>query len=249
MVANYSEGNVASYPIRGDGSIGEAGSVIQHTGTSADKSRQEGPHAHSITVDPAGRYAFSADLGIDKIFCYKLDPAAGKMTPGETPSTAVTPGAGPRHFAFTPDGRFAYVINELDSTVIAYAYEGAAGKLNQLQIVTTLPHDWKGTNYPADIHVSPDSRFVYGSNRGHNSLAIFAVDRTRGTLTAVGHEPTRGQHPRGFNISPRGDFLLAANQDTSNLLTFRVDAQTGKLSVAGQIIVMPRPVCVQMIEV
>ncbi|MCX5661044.1 MAG: lactonase family protein [Planctomycetota bacterium] len=248
LVANYGSGSVASYPLRPDGSIAPAASAIQHHGSSVDMSRQEGPHAHSIYPDPGNRFALAVDLGLDQVLTYKLDPATSALAPATPPFSATAPGAGPRHMAFAPHCRHAYVINELNSTLSAYAYSSDTGSLTHVQTVPTLPPDWKGTNYPSDIHVSPDGRFVYGSNRGHESIAVFAIDPARGTLTPIAHEQTRGKWPRVFGLSPRGDFLLVANQHTHTVVVFRVDPRTGLLAAAGQQIESPAPACVKFIE-
>lgn len=247
LAANYGSGSVACLPIRDDGRLGEATSAIQHEGKSVDPRRQEGPHAHSINLDPAGRFALACDLGLDKIFVYRLDAAAGKLTPAELPWATVAPGAGPRHLAFHPSGKFAYVINELNSTVTAFTYDADRGALSNLQSVSTLPNGFKGTNYPADIHVHPSGKFLYGSNRGHDSIAIFAIDAKSGKLRPVGREPTQGKNPRNFNIDPSGRYLLAANQDSDNIVVFRVDAATGKLQPTGAIATISKPVCIQFL--
>ena len=249
LVANYSEGNIASYPLKENGSMDPAASTIQHEGSSVNEKRQEQAHAHSINVDPTNRFAFACDLGTDEVLAYRLNVATGAMTKHDTYATKTPPGAGPRHFAFHPGGRFAYAINELDNTMIAYAYDGERGVLKQLQVITTLPDDFTDTSHCADVHVSPNGRFVYGSNRGHDSLAIFAIDPDKGTLSTVGYESTRGRVPRGFNLDPSGAVLLAANQNSDNVVTFHVDEQTGEIHPTGHEIVLPKPVCVKVIEV
>lgn len=248
LVANYSSGSVASYPLMKDGSIGPAGSAIQHHGKSINPSRQEGPHAHSIYADPSNRFALAVDLGLDQVLTYRLEPATGKLTPAPTPFSPIAPGAGPRHLAFSPNGKWAYVINELNDSLGAYAYDPATGSLVHLHTLPTLPAGWKGTNYPSDVAVSPDGRFVFGSNRGHESIAIFAIDDATGRMTVVGHEPVQGKFPRAFGISPRGDFLLVANQHTHNVVSFRIDAATGKLTPTGQSLETLSPCCVKFFE-
>jgi 6-phosphogluconolactonase len=247
LVANYGSGSVALLPIREDGQLGEATDFIQHEGSSVDPGRQERPHAHSITLDPTNRFAFAADLGLDKILIYQLDLSRGKLIPHEEPWVAVTAGAGPRHLAFHPDGRYAYVINELDNTLIAFAYDEARGTLRTLQTLSTLPEDFQGPSYCADVHVAPSGRFIYGSNRGHDSIAIFAVDEAAGRLSLVDLEPTQGKFPRNFALDPTGTFLLAANQDSDNIVTFRIDPETGQLTPTGHVTNVPKPVCVKMI--
>jgi len=206
--------------------------------------RQEGPHAHSVTLDAAGRFVFAADLGIDKIMVYRLAEPSGVLEPHEPPSVSLTPGSGPRHFAFHPNGRFAYVINELSNTVAVFAYDAVAGKLNQAQTVNTLPEDFQGNNSTAEVRVHPSGRFVYGSNRGHDSIAVFQADAETGRLTPAGHAATGGKTPRNFNIDPSGRYLLAANQDTGNVVAFAIDAVTGALTATGQEVKVPCPVCV-----
>jgi len=247
LVANYMSGSVCVLPVQEDGSLGEATDFIQHHGSSIDPERQEGPHAHSVVLDDVNRSAFVPDLGLDKIMIYRFDSIRGKLEPDDEPWVKVRAGAGPRHFAFHPDGRYAYLINELDSTLVAFAYDEENGTLREIQTVLTLPRDFVGASTCADVHVSPSGRFVYGSNRGHNSIAIFRIDQRTGELTYVGHESTRGETPRNFAIDPTGRFLLAANQDTDTIVTFRVDQQTGRLSPTGYVTKVPTPVCVKTV--
>jgi 6-phosphogluconolactonase len=206
--------------------------------------RQEGPHAHSVTLDAAGRFVFAADLGMDKIMVYRLSEPDGVLEPNEPPFAALTPGSGPRHFAFHPNGRFAYVINELSNTVAVFEYDADAGKLTHVETVNTLPEDFKGDNTTAEVRVHPSGRFVYGSNRGHDSIAVFQVNGETGGLTPAGHTSTGGKTPRNFGIDPSGRYLLAANQDTGNVVAFAIDRETGALTATGQEISVARPVCV-----
>jgi len=245
LAANYGGGNVVIYPVRAGGALGEASDVAQHTGKGGDPKRQDGPHAHCIMLDAAGRHAFAPDLGIDKVMIYRVDVKNGKFVPNGFAATK--PAAGPRHFDFHPSGKFAYIINELDSTMTAFAYDKAKGALAELQTVSTLPADFSGTSYCADIHVHPSGRFVYGSNRGHDSIVAFAVDQSTGKLSLIAHESTRGKWPRNFGVDPTGAFLLVANQNTDNVVTFRIDQQTGKLAATGQSIEIPTPVCLKFI--
>lgn len=247
LAANYSSGGVAALPIRDDGSLGEATSAIQHEGSSVHPGRQQGPHAHSITIDPGNRFAVSADLGIDKVLVYRLDAEKQTITPNDPPWVDVQAGAGPRHFAFHPIRKHAYLINELDNTAVAYAYDEDRGVLETVQVISTLPGDFTDTSYCADIHVSPDGRFVYGSNRGHDSIVIFEVDPDTGRLSVVDYESTRGEFPRNFALDPTGRFLFAANQNTDNIVTYRIDAQSGRLTATGQQVETPQPVCINMI--
>jgi 6-phosphogluconolactonase len=246
-VANYSSGTVAALPVRDNGSLGEATSVEQHVGSSVNPQRQKEPHAHSCTIDAANKFAFAADLGLDKVYVYKLDVLAGKLIPNEVPFVRTHPGAGPRHFAFHPNNRYGYVINEIDSTITSFTYDADKGALNEIQSISTLPADFKGASSCADIHIAPSGKFLYGSNRGHDSIAIFAIDEATGKLTLVAHQSTLGKTPRNFALDPSGKFLVAANQDTSNAVVFNVDQQTGRLTPSGHEIQVPFPVCVKFL--
>ena len=247
LTANYSNGNVSVFPVLSDGSLGAFTDFVQHQGSSLDPNRQTAPHAHSINVDASNRYAFVPDLGIDKIMIYKLDTENGKLNPNDEPWVKLKPGAGPRHFTFHPNGKYAYVINEIDCTITAFSYDETQGVLKEVQTVPTLPEDFSDKNTTADIHISPSGKHLYGSNRGHNSIVIFSIDKQTGKLTYVGHEPTQGESPRNFAVDPTGTFLLAENQRSNNIVTFRIDSQTGKLSSTGSVIEIPSPVCIKMI--
>ncbi len=214
----------------------------------ANPKRQEGPHAHSVNFDPAERFALVADLGIDKIVPYRFDAERGKLLRGEAPPAALAPGAGPRHLSFEPAGRFAYVINELNNTVTAFAYDAHRGELREVQTVPALPGGYAETSYTSEVRVHPGGRFLYGSNRGHDSLAIFAIDPAAGTLTPVGHTPTLGKWPRHFAFDPTGAWLVCANHNSDNLVVFRVDARSGALTPTGEIVSVPYPVCVRFAE-
>jgi 6-phosphogluconolactonase len=211
-----------------------------------DKARQEGPHAHSINLDPTNRRALVADLGLDKIMIYDFDPNKGRLTPHDPPFATVTPGAGPRHLAFHPDGRHAYVINEMHNTVTAFTYNPRQGVLKPFQTVSTLPEQFKGTSYAAEVVVHPSGKFLYGSNRGHDSLAIFTVDPQTGGLTPGGHQ-TGIKVPRNFVIDSAGDFLLAANQGASSIAVYRIDRNSGQLTGVGKPVPVPDPVCIRLI--
>jgi 6-phosphogluconolactonase len=247
LVANYVGGNVTVLPVRVDGSLGEAADVKQFRGSGVNPGRQEGPHAHCILPDGAGRHVYSCDLGTDKVMIYRFDARGGKLIPNEEPWVQVKPGAGPRHLTFHPGGRHAYVINELDSTVTAFAHDPGSGALRELQTVPALPADFKGANTGADIHTSPDGKFLYCSNRGHDSIAAFRVDARTGRLSFVAHTPTRGKKPRNFAIDPTGAFLLVANQDSDTIVTFRRDPLTGRLEPAGHVAEVPSPVCLKLV--
>ena len=252
LVANYrgrQGGGLAVLPIQGDGRLGAPTEFVQHQGRSVHPTRQTGPHAHSITLSPDNRFAFAADLGTDKVMIYRLDAERGRLLPNDPPFAPVAPGAGPRHFCFHPSGRYAYLINELDSTITAFAYDGPRGALAEIQTVATLPQGYQGDNTGADIHVGPEGRFLYGSNRGHDSVVILAIDGDTGRLSHVGHEPTQGGQPRNFSFDPGGRFLLAANQKGNSIVSFRRGRETGKLTPTGHVLAMPAPVCLKMIPV
>ena len=248
LVANYGGGSCASLPIGDDGKLGEASSAIQHKGTSVNPARQEGPHAHSINLDLANRFAFVADLGLDKVFIYRFDSAKGILAANDPPSVSVAPGSGPRHFAFHPSGNFAYVINEMANTVTAFAYDAKQGRLQQIQDITTLPANDRGASNTAEVVVHPSGKFLYGSNRGNDSLAIFTIDAANGKLTPVGIQPTGGKTPRNFAIDPTGTWLLAENQGSGTIVVFRIDPQTGALKATGHPVEVPDPVCIRMVR-
>ena len=245
LVANYRSGSVAVLPVERDGRLGPASTVIQHNGSSIDPDRQQGPHAHCVTLDPANHFAYVCDLGLDKVMVYGFDPRRGSLSPAEPPFAASRAGAGPRHMVFHPDGRHAYVINELNSTITAYAYAAQTGGLIEVQTLSTLPDGFVGKNSTAEIQVHPSGKFLYGSNRGHDSIVVFAVDPAQGTLTRVQHQPTLGKTPRCFGIDPAGRFLLAANQDSDTIVVFSIDPKTGHLKPTGQVQEAPSPVCVK----
>jgi 6-phosphogluconolactonase len=248
LVANYGGGSVAALPVDADGRLGKATSAIQHSGSSVDAQRQATPHAHSINVDPSNRFAVAADLGLDKLLIYRLDAAKGTLAPNDPPSASVAPGSGPRHFAFHPNGQFAYVINEMRCTVTAFAFDSQRGALREIQTITTLPHEVKEGYSTAEVQVHPSGKFLYGSNRGHHSIAIFAIDSATGKLNAVGHQSTGGKTPRNFAIDPTGQFLLAENQDSDNIVVFRIDTKTGELKATGHVVDVPSPVCVKFLQ-
>ncbi len=244
LVANYMGGNVAVYPVGEGGMLGKLASLTGHSGSSVNERRQEAPHAHAVVLDPGNQRAVVADLGIDQVISYDLDFNTGALTQATMP-LLINPGAGPRHVAFHPDGQHAFVINELDSTLLALRYQPASGGFEVLDTVSTLPDGFGGTSYCADIHVSPDGRFVYGSNRGHDSIAITRFDATAGKLDVVGHESTKGKTPRNFTLDPSGNFLLAANQNSNTIFVFKRNAETGLLASTGQRVEVPSPVCLK----
>jgi 6-phosphogluconolactonase len=245
LAANYRSGTAVILPIEAEGRLGEASDWVQHTGSSVNAQRQEGPHAHSINLDPFNRRAYVPDLGIDKIMIYQVDLTEGKLIANDPPFAQLQAGAGPRHFAFHPNGRYAYGINELDSTMTAFLYNEADGSLTEQETLSTLPADFTGSSACADVHVHPNGRFLYGSNRGHDSIVLYEIDEATGRLTLIGHESTQGEHPRNFGLDPTGSFLLVANQNTDNVVIFRIDQDTGQLTPTGQILDVPSPVCVK----
>jgi 6-phosphogluconolactonase len=251
LVANYSSGSFAVLPIETDGRLREASAVIQDSGKGSNPSRQEGPHAHSLNPSPDNRFAVGADLGLDKLFVFKFDAGSGTLAPNEPipfASWQLKPGDGPRHFAFHPKGRFAYVTNELSSTVVAFSFAEKVGELRELQRISTLPADFKGENTTADVQVHPSGKFLYDSNRGADSIAVFKIGG-KGTLTAVDNTPTQGKIPRGFGIDPSGSFLIAANQKSDSIVVFRIDKSTGRLTATGQTLEVGSPVCVKFVAV
>jgi 6-phosphogluconolactonase len=245
VVANYAGGSVAAYPIAADGSLQPHSDFIVHQGQTGPRSkRQDKAHAHMAGFDKSGRFVLVCDLGLDRTFVYAVDAAAGKLTPtaqGSAPSHA---GAGPRHLAFHPNGHWVYVINELDGSITVFDFDGQSGALRELQAISTLPEGFAGENISAEVVVHPNGKFVYGSNRGHDSIAMFRVDEAAGTLTALGHESTRGQHPRHFDLDPSGRFLYVANQDTDSIVVFRADAESGLLTATGHVTELGTPSCV-----
>jgi 6-phosphogluconolactonase len=245
LAANYGGGSVCVLPIQADGKLGPATAFVQHHGSSVNKQRQEAPHAHSVNLDAANRYAFVADLGLDKVLVYRYDAAKGTLTPNDPPGASVAPGAGPRHFALHPDGKHAYVINEMACTVTAFDYGADKGTLKEIQTVTTLPGKLQPGYSTAEVQVHPSGKFLYGSNRGQNSIAIFHINPQTGKLTPAGHQSHHIRTPRNFGIDPTGTYLLAANQDGDMIVVFRIDPRTGALTPTGHDIEVPRPVCVK----
>jgi 6-phosphogluconolactonase len=241
LVANYGGGTVAILPIGEDGRLKPASSVRVHAGSGPTKGRQEKPHAHGIYLDPAERFALSPDLGADRVFVYRFDAAKGSLEPHG--SAALDPGAGPRHLAFHPDGKHLYVVNELLSTVTAFAYDAEKGALAPLQTVSALPAGFSGTSWAAEVAVSPDGRFVYASNRGDDSLAVFRVDASTGRLSPAGHAPVGGKNPRHFTIDPTGRFILAAHQGSGTIAVLRIDPATGQPALTGARVGLDKPVC------
>jgi 6-phosphogluconolactonase len=246
LVANYVGGNVAVLPVSKGGRLGKATDVEQDSGSGPNRERQEGPHAHCVQLDASNRHAYLCDLGTDKVMVYDFDARRGALTPNARPFVSLKPGAGPRHLTFDRAGRHVYVLNELDSTVTAFARTRTTGALRELKTYPMLPADFKGENTGADIHLTPDGRFLYCSNRGHDSIAAFRVDSSTGGLTPAGHTPTGGKTPRNFAVDPTGRFLLVANQRSDSVVTFRIDASTGALAATGHTTEIPSPVCLKL---
>lgn len=244
-VANYGDGVMTIYPLGADGKIGDVATVEKHTGSSANPSRQRGPHAHEVVFSPDGKRLLLSDLGLDRIFVYKFDAATGKIAPNDPPSGSVEPGAGVRHFVFHPKGRTVYAIDEIGSTITAFHYDPMRGSLESFQSISTLPEGFKGQNSGAEIAINRAGTHVYGSNRGQDSIALFAVNPAKMTLTRIDDTPVMGRTPRHFTLDPTEKFLLAANQDSSDITIFRVHANTGQLTPVGQPVKdAPVPVCV-----
>lgn len=245
LVANYTGGNISVLPIKADGSLGVATDMVQHHGSSVNKERQEGPHAHCIELDSSNRYAFAVDLGLDKVMIYKFDAKNGKLVPNK--EAQLKPGDGPRHLTFHPNGKYAYVINELTNSVTAFTYAKATGTLKETQTVSTLPKDFSAANTTAELAVSPSGRFLFGSNRGHDSIVGFAIDQSTGKLTFIEHVPTQGKTPRHFTIDPTGTFLLVANKDSDTIVSLRINPATGRLDSTGHVAQVPTPVCLVLV--
>jgi 6-phosphogluconolactonase len=253
LVANYTGGSVAVFRVQKDaqhdGQLGESSAFIQNAGSSVDKQRQAGPHAHWIETAPDNRFAIAADLGLDKLLVYRFDAQTGALTPNNPSYAALDPGSGPRHLAFHPNGNFAYALNELQSTITAFTYSQTSGKLQKLITVSNLPKTFSGINTAGEIKVHPNGKFLFASNRGHDSIAIFSINAHTGNLSPVDFVPTQGKTPRNFEIDPTGKLLLVANQDSNNIVVFRIDPSSGKLTPTGQTLTVPAPVCLKFVAI
>jgi 6-phosphogluconolactonase len=247
LVANYDGGSVAVFPILEDGSVGEASSVVQHEGHGPNAERQEAPHAHEIELTRDNHFALATDLGLDKLLVYKFDAGKGTLAANDPPSGELPPGAGPRHFVIHPSGKFVYVINEMGGSITAFAFDGHSGVLRRLETVSSLPKDFSGKNDSAEIQVHPSGKFLYGSNRGPDNIAVFAIDHAKGVLRPIDHIPTKGKTPRSFAIDPTGKYLFAANQESNNIVVFRIHPSSGRLTPTGQVLEVPTPVCVTFV--
>jgi len=247
LVANYTGGSVAVFPISADGKLGEASGFVQHTGHGTNPERQEGPHAHSIDLSPDDHFALVDDLGLDELLVYKFDSAKGTLTPNDPPFAQLAPGTGPRHFVLSQSGKFAYIVGEMGHSVTVFSNDPKTGKLHSLQTISTLPHNFTARNDDAEIELHPSGKFLYASNRGHDSIAVFAIDPATGMLTFVEYAPTLGKEPRSFEIDPTGMFLFAENQKSDDIVIFRIDQKTGKLAPTGKVLDVPSPVCVKFV--
>jgi 6-phosphogluconolactonase len=249
LVANYAGGSIAVFPVLEDGRLGAASAFIQHSGHGTNPQRQEAPHAHSIDLSPDNRFALVDDLGLDETLVYGFDSAKGSLTTSADAATKAEPGAGPRHLAFSPTGKFAYVINEMASAVSAFRYDPATGGLRKLQTISALPEDVSGRSEAAEIQVHPSGKFLYASNRGHDSIVVFAIDRNIGTLTPIEYVSTRGESPRYFEIDPTGSLLFAANEKSDNIVAFHINPQTGRLTRTGNVLEVSQPVCIKFVPI
>jgi 6-phosphogluconolactonase len=249
LVTNYDNGSIAVFPVLRDGKLGDASAVMQHSGHGPDVKRQEGPHPHEIETSPDNRFAIVSDLGLDQLLVYHFDPAQGTLAANNPPFTPVASGAGPRHFAFDPGAPFLYAINELTSTVTGFSYNLSAGTLRPLTTVSTLPGDFKGTSYGAEIAVHPNGKFLYASNHGHDSIAVFAITPAGGAPKLLEIVSTRGKTPRHFEIAPGGAYVFAANQESNNVVLFKIDKRTGHLTPTGQVLKVPSPACVKFVAI
>jgi 6-phosphogluconolactonase len=242
MVGNYNAGSVAVFPINADGSLGEATTVIQHEGSSVHPQRQRGPHAHQVVLSSDNKLLFVPDLGLDKIMVYKFNAATGALTPNDPPSVNITPASGPRHLAIHPKDKFAYVMMEMTSSVGAFNYNAAKGSMEEIQLIAGVPDDFTGNKSGAEIATHPNGRFLYSSNRNHNSITVYSIG-SNGRLTNAGNVLSGGRTPRHFVIDPTGAFLIASNQDSDNIVVFRIDQKTGGLTPTGEVLEVGAPVC------
>jgi 6-phosphogluconolactonase len=247
LAANYEAGSVAVFPILPDGRLGAATSSIRHSGHGADPERQEGPHPHWIGLSVNNKLAVTTDLGLDKLFVYRFEPSTGSLAGTSSTSFSLPPRSGPRHFTFDSSGKFGYLISEMSSTITAFSFDQESGALHELQTISTLPKDFAGNNDTAEIAIHPDGKFLYGSNRGHDSIAVFAVDQKSGNLTSIERVPSGGVKPRTFEIDPSGSYLFVANQISNKVVIFRIDRNTGQLTPAGEELDVPSPVCVKFL--
>ncbi len=245
VVANYSSGDVASYSITEDGKLSEPVSYFKHEGSSVDPKRQKGPNAHSIVISPDNQYAFAADLGIDKVMIYRLDAETGTLTPNDPAFVKLPPGSGPRHSTFHPDGKHLYVINEMGNTVSVFGYDSTTGALTEQQIISTLPEGYEEQTHTADLKITPDGKYLYGTNRGHDTIASYRIGDD-GKLTLIGFFPSLGKGPQNLAILPDGKHLLCANMPGNSVIVFEIDPETGSLTAVGDPIEIPMPACIMI---
>lgn len=245
VVANYTTGSIASLPVKKDGSLEEAATFVQHTGSSVNPQRQKEPHAHCSVISPDQKFVFAADLGLDKIMAYQLNSKTAKLTPSPQPFVRTIPGAGPRHLTFHPNGKQLYVINELKNSITEFDYDPKTGTLIEQETISTLPEDFEGTSYCADLKITPDGRFLYGTNRGHDSIAAYRIDDD-GKLSLLEIEPSLGKGPQNLAITADGKYLLCANMPGNNVIVFQIDDQSGKLTPVGDPISIPSPSCIMI---
>lgn len=243
LVANYDGGSVAVFALKPDGSIGDWTGFDQHRGRSVNPIRQTRPYAHSIVLDPSNRFALVPDLGVDKVYIYRFDASTGRLTPNAPAFVPIAPGSGPRHVRFHPNGHWVYLINEIASTIEAFAWDTGAGTLAPFQTVSTLPADFNGVNACAELEIHPNGKFLYGSNRGHDSIAVLAIDAVTGRLSPVEYHASGGKTPRNFAFDPTGRWIVLTNQDSNNAVVFRVDADSGRLTQNGDPVPVPSPFC------
>lgn len=246
VVAHYQNGSLASYAVKGDGTLSETVSLIQHEGSSIEPERQQGPHAHCSAVSPDSRFVLAADLGLDQVASYRLNPTTAELSPNEPPFVKTAPGAGPRHLTFHPGGGYVYVINELDNTVTAFNYDSEAGALAELQVISTLPGGYAGESSTADLKISPNGQYLYGTNRGHDSIAIFRIHED-GRLTLLDITSSLGKGPQNLAITPGGELLLCANMPGDHVVIFRIDSETGLLSPLGEPVPVTKPSCIKIL--
>jgi 6-phosphogluconolactonase len=249
LAANYSGGNIAVFAIQPDGSLGERTAFVQHTGSSVNPQRQTHAYAHSIIVDPSNRFVLACDLGVDKVFIYRFNAQDGTLTTNNPPFANIKPGSGPRHVKFHPNGKWVYVISEIASTVTAFNWDSTNGALAEFQSISALPDDFKGVSTAAEIMIHPNGKFLYASNRGDNSLAVFAIDQTTGKLTPIEHVPSGGKMPRNFAFDPTGKWIICSNHDSNLVVVFHLDENTGKLTQTGDPVPVPYPFCERFLPV
>ncbi|MGH9469139.1 MAG: lactonase family protein [Terriglobia bacterium] len=247
LVANYGTGSIAVFPVAADGRLEKASAFMQHTGSSVNPARQKGPHAHCVKVSPDNRFVISSDLGLDKLLVARFNATSGTLEPNTPRFGSVVPGSGPRHFAFSPNDKFVYAVSEMGSTLTVFTYNDARGALHRIQTVTTIPKGYSGENDGAEVEMARSGRFVYTSNRGANTIAVFTIDRETGKVSLLEDVSTQGKTPRAFEIDPTGRYLFAANQDSASVVVFRINPRTGRLTPTGQVLQIDSPVCVKFV--